>query len=273
LLGDLDLGESEHRALRWHDGEVEDITLPDRPSTIVAGIDQDGDVVGTTTFGAETAGFALADDKLVRLGSPAHAHRTYPIAISGDRVAGHAELDDIESGAYVWDLDHPRRPDRLRLPPGYHGYVVDMTPRGRVLVVAAGSTGPSRSYLFSRSQHRRDLTAEMGSDDRTLTAIGRGIAAGQDRATGQSLRYDLRSRAVTLIASTVRPDALDGSGDIGGQDGDMRPALIIGAKTQLLPGLYADGTGTVVALASRRSLAGTAQEAPFSASHAVQWQC
>ena len=48
------LGKVERRVLRWHDGEDEDITLADHQSTIVEGIDRDGDVVGTTNLAQGT---------------------------------------------------------------------------------------------------------------------------------------------------------------------------------------------------------------------------
>ena len=79
-------------------------------------------------------------------GKPGRRVRDLPVAISGDRIAGHSELDDGTVRPFVWLFDQPDDAVPLPLPAGHSGFVVGMTPRGRV-VVAATRVGPTRSRV------------------------------------------------------------------------------------------------------------------------------
>lgn len=269
VVGSVEVGFSLH-TVRWSGRHLKEIPV-EMPGSWLTDVNGAGDVTGTGTGSSSFEGFAVLDGEYTSLESPDGAYGTYPVAISGDRIAGHSELDDGTVRPFVWLFDQPEDAVPLPLPAGHSGFVVGMTPHGRVVVAATRVSRPDRAFVFSRSLQRRELVAPDGVGEFVVSAAARGIAAGYVPGGSTALRFDLHSGEATAVATKVMPSVVTPGGVLGGTDLSDRPALVIGSRTKHLPNLGFDGFASIGAITPEGRPYGMVPRGDTYA--AVRWTC
>jgi len=272
LVGTVWTDDGDSHAVAWRNGRLRQPDVPLHPASF-EGVTRSGDIAGWGPSAAGATAFALVDGEYVSLSSPDGARNTYAGAIGTDRIAGYAELLTGPTVPVVWMRDDPARPLVLDLPTGYSGFVVGMTPGGRVVVDAFDASLTTRAFVFSRDLQRRELVAPEPGQIFHVAAAARGVAAGWVESADQALRFDLQTLEATTVDTPVSVGAVNRTGVMGGTRNDtLGPGLVIRIRTKNLPVLVAGGGGTVATITTSGQPAGTS-EAPGQTFAAVTWTC
>ena len=102
---------------------------------------------------------------------------------------------------------------------------------------------------------------------------GVGVAAAWVEGEDLALRFDLRTREATAVATPVSVGAVNKHGVLGGTRTDTDgPGLVSGEKTMDLPALVDGGAGRVATISSSGQPAGTVDRAGGTRA-AVTWTC
>lgn len=267
------------RAVTWHNSIRSDLDVPVETPRIT-GVNSHGDVVGQATGGAHLQSFAVVNGKYVELTAPgAGADQVAATGISdAGIVSGYLLYGHRPDDAVKWDVSAPDSPVILAVPHGFGGVARSVNARGQIALNAIRGEQHSRAYVLGTKGKRHPLKPAETQTDAAVGPIALGWAAGYEHdpktGGGSVVRWNLRDhRSVQAIDTPMSAElAINSTGEIGGQLGDQRAAVINGTTTTPLPGLPGAPRGAVQTLADNGTAAGSVLD-PDGMTTAVTWTC
>lgn len=245
---------------------------------VPGGISSAGVVAASATTAKGQRGIAYVNGTLVRLASPPHGPLVTVTGISNQGlISGWSmDLSGSHQRAYVWSLDDPQHPTRLRVPPG-SANSFGTSADGHTVVSVFAAT--QRAFVFAKSGRRTELHGTAAGFDVKAAAIADGWVVGSehnfDTDEAHFVRWDLRTMRPEIIsADFYYLNAINSRGVVGGpilRDPPPERAAMYSDHITWLPPLEEGGQAEPRTISRAGHAAGTAEIMGKQA--AVRWTC